>query len=242
MVIRFFAVVLLLFAIASPAQAIPIANPAPAIAGDDDGSSVFLPDDVVVSIEILDLGPLLIGDPFPAGGFGGTEFGFYYYDDPSNRITIFDDTDQNPDPGGAGDDPQLALINFLTGEVLDSDEGTVQSAFTAFADTPIGFYITLSDDLVDFFSFSFNTIYTQASLNPDGEDMAAAFPLLSNPGYLFAFGATSPFGAGNTLLLNLQVAVNVSATTVPAPPALILLLGGLLQLFIVRRRRLRQVG
>jgi len=230
-------VAIAVFSWSNLAWAVLIDNPSPAIAGDDEGAEVFTPDDVVVAIEILDLATILTGGPFPAGGFGGSEFGFYYFNDPGNLITIFDATDQNPDPGGPGDNAQIALLNFLTGEVLDSDAGTTQSNFTPLANTPLGFYLTLSDDFVDFFGFNFNTIYSQASLNPDGEDMVGAFPLLSNPGFLLAFGATSPFGAGETLLLDLQVAVNISPTSVPEPGTLALLSIGLAGMIIGRRKK-----
>jgi len=229
----------LLILLGAPVFATPIMdNPAPNIAGDDDGSTLFLPDSVAVSIEILDLGPLLAGGPFPVDGFGGSTFGFYFAHDPKNLITIFDPTDQNPDPGGPDDSAQSALINFLTGEVTDVDEDATQSTFAPATDSPIGFYLGLSDDLVDFFGFDYDTIFTQAFLNPDGVDRAGTFPLLSNPGYLFGFEGQNPFGDGGPITMGLHVTVNV--TRVPEPSTAVLLLSGLLSLMLVsRRRRLR---
>lgn len=230
------AIACLLTLLGAPVFATPIMdNPAPGIAGDDDGSTLFLPESVAVSIEILDLGPLFSGGPFPVDGFGGSTFGFYFADDPRNLIPIFDPTDQNPDPNGPDDSVQSALINFLSGEVTDVDEDATQSTFAPATGSPIGFYLGLSDDLVDFFGFDYDTIFTQAFLNPDGVDRVGTFPLFSNPGYLFGFEGQNPFGSGGPLTLGLHVTVNV--TKVPEPSTALLVVSGLLSLMLVSRRR-----
>jgi hypothetical protein len=120
---------------------------------------------------------------------------------------------------------------------LDNDDGdSTRSNFISISGGEIGFFLTLADDLVDFFGIDFNTVFTQASLNPAGEDMAAAFPLLDNPRFLLGFATINSFSAdGNTLLLGVNVVVNVVG--VPEPSTFVLLLGDLLPLLLLGRRR-----
>lgn len=236
-------VITLLLTAASAAWSLPLTNPAPSILGNDiGGSGLFSPGNVSVGIEILDLGPLLTGSQasvFPANGFGGAEFGFYFANDPTTRVTIFDSLDQNPDPGGPGSVAQVALIDFLTGEVRDEDAGVQQSAFAAGSSYPIGFYLTLAQDMVNFFGLGFDTIYSESYLNPSAEDMSASFPLLDGSGFMLAFGAVNPFSAtGDSLIFGASIATGITPVTVPEPgTAGLLLLGSAMLLWLRRRPR-----
>jgi len=236
--------VILSLLLAGSASALPIANPYPTQLGSDtNGSGLFRPQDWFVSLEVLDLGPMLTGgpmSPFPSNGFGGAEFGFYYANDPGTRIAIFDPTDQNPDPNGPGSVQQYAAVDFLSGQVFDYDAGnTLQSTFAGGTVAPIGFYLTLSQDLVDFFGFGFNTMYSQASLNPGDQDMAAAYPLLDGSGYLLGFAAANPYSAtGEYFFFGASIATRIAPlVSVPEPDTWALLLIGVLVLLLFRRMR-----
>lgn len=243
--IKDFSIVACLLA-AGPCWAVPIANPNPALLGDDiDGSGLFLPSEQVIGIEILDLGPLLTGgpaSPFPAAGFGGSEFGFYYAGDPSTRTAIFDPFDQDPDPGGPGSVIQLASIDFANGVVYDFDEGAVQSTFTA-RPGPVGFYLRLAADVVNFFGFGFDTIFSEPARN-NGQDMAAAFPLLDDTGFLLGFAAANPYATDEEYyLFGASIVTGIDPVNVPEPGSWSLLLTGLLGLsLVVGRRPLQELG
>lgn len=229
------------FMATGPAWAIPIANPNPSLLADDiGGTGLFNTNGSSLGIEILDLGPVLTGgpgSPFPSTGFGGSEFGFYFANDPTSLTAIFDPTDQDPDPGGPGSITQLASIDFLAGQVLDMDDGgTLQSTFDPASSGPIGFYLTLADDLVNYFGFGFNTLYSQPHLNSGGQDMAAAYPLLDNTGYLLGFAADNPFNSVvDYFFFGASIATNVTPVVVPEPSSWALfLLGGMICLVGMR--------
>jgi hypothetical protein len=233
-------VAVILCVVASAASALVITNPAPGDAGADiSGSGLFSPDDALVGVEISDLGVLLAGGPFPAGGLGGAEFGFYLDSDPGSLITIFDSLDQDPDPGGSGSVVQSALVNFLSGQVIDVDAGVVQSTFPVGTGVDIGFYLTLSADFVSFFGLGFDTIFSEAALNPSSEDMMAAFPLLAADGFLLVFGIEHPTDPDlDPLQVGVNLVANVSASTsVPAPGTFMLTAFGLLILLRIRQMR-----
>jgi hypothetical protein len=209
------------------ASALVINNPAPAAFGPDiGGTGKFLPNDTVISVEVLDTGATL--------GIGGSEFGFYFTANPGVLIPIFEASDENPDPGGPGDTPQTALIDFTSGQVFDGDGGVLQNVFAAGV-APIGFYLTLDPILQGVFGV--NSIFTDPTLNPLGEDMAASFPFLDPgvlDGFLHGFAAIDPNGDGSVTVLGFSATVGVIPVS---EPAMLSLFGiGLLGLMMRRRK------
>ena len=183
-----------------------VTNPLPALFGPDDGSELFIPDQLTITSELV--------DALPANGI----FGFYFSNDPGTRITIFDTTDN---PGSA-----TAVINFAVGAVIDVDAGnTVQSVFTVNAN-PIGFFYEMVPPLA---VIPTNPIYTQSSLNLLGVDLIATFPSLTTPNaYLLGFEAVISVPGTAPQVQTIAFEVQTGIRAVPAPSALaLLLIGGL---------------
>lgn len=141
-----------------------ILNPFPALLDEDDNSEIFDPCLCLTSIE---------GYDFNDQG-SGTTFGFFFTKDPSTLITIFDPLDKK-----VGTTRPSAKIDFVHGKVYDKDDNwSIQSTFTP-KNGYIGFF--LKPDSV-------HTLYTIASMNENGLDVAATFPhMLLDKTYLFGF-------------------------------------------------------
>lgn len=196
---------------AGKVNAVPFANPDPTRFGDDlDGSGIFMPSNTVFSIESFDI--------------GGNTFGFFFENDITNLITIFDPTDQF-DPNDPVPLPQVAQIDFSTGQVLDLDAGNTQDTFTPSLGN-IGFFLDLNPIL------SAPTLFTVPSLNPGGLDVAGTFPLLGNPdAFLLGF-----FNGPNIPVLAFELVDGVTPV-VPEPSTLILLGSGLVGLTLYGRKK-----
>jgi MYXO-CTERM domain-containing protein len=211
----------ILVGFSSASQAVVFPNPNPAVyAPDNDGSGLFLYGQPTLSVELFDYGD--------AAALGtGLEFGFYFAGNPGTRITIFDSTDFTPNP--LPNPPvQLAGINFATGRVGDLDAGVIQDTFTLIANTPIGFYLE-SPSLLGV------PLFTQALLNPGGQDYSGAFRRLDSPfTYLISFALPSV----GTISLNLVGPVS----PVPIPGAAGLWLLGMAGLALFRRRLSRSAA
>jgi hypothetical protein len=143
-----------------------IANPDPTTWGNDDGSELWKPNELVFKASIYDyLGSL---------GFPSVS-GFYFEPFPNELIQIFGTEDQPPS--------QNAAISFNDGIVVDLDTNEVQSNFVDHG-TNIGFFFGFQTDpnIVPVFFF------TQSSLNGQFGDRVSTFPSLSDPNtYLLAF-------------------------------------------------------
>jgi len=149
--------------VAQPSIAVEVGSPSPlpALFGADDGSELFEPSGVVLSMEIWDA----------IGSFTDSTFGFYYADDPTELIPIFEPDDIAPPV-------QSAAVDFSGGRVWDGDEFRVQNTFTP-KDEFIGFYID-SDAL--------GTIYSEGALNASGDEQVGTYALHVNPAiYLLGF-------------------------------------------------------
>lgn len=195
----------LLLAVAG-AQA-TVVNIAPGSFGPDDGTQAFIPGDLNVSVELVD----------PLNG----EFGFFFLNDFSTLIPIFDTAD------GAGD---LAAISFGAGVVYDVEDNLVQNIFTA-GISPVGFYLAIP---------SLPTIYTVDALNIGGLDLVATFPSLAPLNmYLLGFELPSPPGFV-TLAYNLTLGFNGIPAPVPEPSTYALFLVGLIIIGVATRRRQRR--
>lgn len=147
-----------------------ISNPLPGTFDADDHSEIFDPCLCLTSIE---------GYDFNDQG-SGTTFGFFFTDDPGTLITIFDPLDKK-----VGTTRPSAKIDFVNGRVYDKDAGlgVIQDTFTINYGS-IGFFL-MPD--------SVHTLYTVASMNKNGLDLAATFPHKAlDKTYLFGFGFENP--------------------------------------------------
>lgn len=212
----------------SSASAVEIPNPVPADFGPDINQQPaargkFKPDNLVVAVEAVDLGPRA---PVPPGPFDGSDFGFFFASDPTTLIEIFDRTEQNPDPGGPASSPPRARIDFAAGEIVNPvgpgpADDILKNVFTP-GNGKIGFYLTPDPNLQALVGASPGTIYSIPSLNPAGEDLIGIFPA-------FAFDKTFllGFGQGNPVFPYAYHAV-VGVTPAPEPGTLLLTVLGIL--------------
>lgn len=137
--------------------ATPFPNPNPADFGDDiDGSGYFVPNDIIISAELV--------DQLNFTGLG-TSFGFYFK---GNHIATYDIFDVNDISNDGTDD--IALIDFTGNFIWDADLDVLQEVFPDI-DGNIGFY----------FSLVGITLYSDSTLNPGGVDVFGVFPVLSSP-------------------------------------------------------------
>lgn len=207
------------------ASAVVIPNPVPGDFGPDIGGTPpyrgkFVPDNLVVSVEAVDLGPLA---PVPPGPFEGSEFGFFFNSDSGTLIKIFDKSEQNPDPNGPGSAPPRAFIDFVAGTIVDPvgpgpADDVLKSVFTPKNDK-IGFYLIPDPDLQALLGVPIGTIYSTPGLNPGDEDLVGIFPALNfDKTYLMGFGQE-----GNIAFPYAYLAL-VGVTPVPEPGTLFLLL------------------
>ena len=196
----------ILLGFTSNSWGLTIPNPDPTTFGDDvNGEGLFFHGDGLLNLELFDLAGNLSGD------LNGAQFGFYFGGDSGNLIPIFDSLD------GTG---QQAGVNFLTGVVADIDEAAVQSNFAVGSDV-IGFYLLVPTAPVP--------LFTQAILNPGGQDFAAEFPALANPlSFLIAFAINNPARPGEILPLASYGLTPLAAVPLPGAAGLWLLgIGGL---------------
>jgi hypothetical protein len=187
--------------------------------GADDGTELWDPTDVVISVEAFDY----------FGGVADVEssFGFYRASDPTTLITIFSAVDQ--DTSGDGSNPQMAVIDFTSGIVTDFDEMVVESNFTP-GDGEIGFFLHLrnlstSDEL---------DLFTQAALNTaiGGADAFATWASDTEPG-VYLLGAELD-AAGLGLRID---AISGLTSPIPEPAAALVFAFGFLMVGAAIRRR-----
>ena len=137
------------FGMAGSANAAPV-GPIPNYSPDA-GDSYFVPTQdagFIISVEVADV------DSIQAT----SSFGFYFWDDPGNLITIFDPTDQASDPNDANTFPS-AFVSFKDGIVFDFDANVVQDNFTPTLNpSSFGFFLTVLGE----------TIYSDPTRNAGG--------------------------------------------------------------------------
>lgn len=213
------AIALLVFSSAS--WGLTITNPAPGAFGNDiDGNGQFIPGELLFNVELF--------DTLESVGLLGSEFGFYYAGDPGTRFTIFEAADQGPG--------QWATVNFNNGIIRDGDSGVIQSfspAIIANGTNPIGFYLELTSAL-GIAAFGDDIIYTEANLNPIGEDQAAEFPSLGALDAFLIMFADINLNTGAQATLGAYLVAPLAA--VPIPGALGLWLLGLGGIALFRRK------
>jgi hypothetical protein len=181
----------------------------------DDGTELWMPDDIVLSLEVYDV----IGD----NQGWESSFGFYWASDPTTLVTVFGPDDQFAPGDTSG---QQAQIDFVRGIVIDADQLVLESLIPAGAG-PIGFFAHLRSASTDL------TLYSQAALNTAiaGEDAFASWRSDTIPGqYLLGV----EFGQ-QQLALRVDLVRNVSP--IPEPKAALVFLFGLLVVGIALRWR-----
>lgn len=207
----------LLTGFASVGRAAVFTNPLPGFLNDDiQDSGLFRHGNSALSIEYFDR---LDTPPPPSPG---SEFGFYFGSDPSTLIPIFGVDDTTPVPITNG---QQALIDFNLGRVFDLDAGG-SNPFTPMGGGYIGFYLTVPTVTGPV------TLFTQALLNPGGQDVAGTFPFISNPTAL-----AIAFGTPSTGYLSIHAIQPLAAVPIPGAAGLWLL--GITGLALFRRRLAR---
>lgn len=207
----------LLFSLAAQAT---IISPTPEY-GADDGSELFTNTfDNGFAVEIFD---------FAESFTDGLEFGFYFANNVTGLIPIFDTADSSSTTLNS------AIIDFTTGVILDNDTQTIQSLFSGTGD--FGFYLGFYDanGAID------NLVYSQAALNPGGLDFAGTLPSMITPsGYLIGFEAGDSSANGQLLYLGSIFGLTpTSAVAVSAPLTFLLLLCGM-SLVLVRRKAFKR--
>ncbi|MDJ0864787.1 MAG: hypothetical protein QNK03_01680 [Myxococcota bacterium] len=211
-----FAITLMAFA-GSTAQALPLEHyTPPSDFGADDGTELFVNEDWVASLEMRDI-PAQLGQ--------ASSFGFYFESDPSEIITIFEPGDDVT----IGMTSQIAVIDFNNGRIYDWDDFTIQSTFTP-GTGPIAFVASFEEAGSD-------VIYsTDASANPDGEDMAATYPWIGEEDkYLIGFEVE-----GMPVMVDLVAGVVPYVAPTPAMPepgGFLLFAGGFTTIVLATRRR-----
>lgn len=202
--------------VVQPAVAVDVGSPSPvpSLFAADDGAELFEPSGVVLSMEIWDA----------IGSFTDTTFGFYYADDPTELIPIFEPDDIAPPV-------QSAAVDFSGGRVWDGDEFSVQNTFTP-KDEFIGFYID-SDAL--------GTIYSEGALNASAADQVGTYALLVDPSiYLLGFDSDVDKRLAIEIVSGVTpVADQRPGSAVPEPTAAASFSVGLLVIGAALRRRLR---
>ena len=145
-------------------------------------------------------------------GFAATNtFGFYDYQDASNKLQIFD----GADAVGASQ-----TVGFAAGGLATSTYGSA-----LFDDYIFGLYLTSLE----------GTFYSQVALNADGFDHFATFPATGTSGLAGVFdyvvGAEDLYGGGDQDYNDMVVGItDVQPAQVPVPGTLTLLGLGLLAL------------
>ena len=190
-------------------------NPFPDFLEDDiEDNGLFQHGNQAFSIEFFDFSDR---PPLPPPG---SEFGFYYAGDSDTLIPIFSVDDVTPVPITNG---QQALVDFSIGRVFDIDAGG-SDPFTPQGDTNIGFYLKLPTIPL--------TLFSQAILNPGGQDLAGTFPFIQDSQTIaIAFGTPD---LGFLSLHSIQ-----PLAPVPLPGAAGLWLLGIAGLALFRRRLAR---
>lgn len=210
---------LLLLGFSSNGMALSIPPPFAGLAPDINGNGLFRPvGPEAIVFEIFDI---LDNVPAPSG----SEFGFYFANDPASLFAIFEDDDLSSATGPVLG--EAALVDFSRGWITDQESAEVD-LFTPQAATDIGFYWrqTIPGGI---------TLRTQASLNDGGTDAAAEFPYLSNPmTWAIVFGIPLPNGSAS--LLGIQAVDPLMPSPIPLPGAAGLWMLGLAGIALFRRR------
>lgn len=214
----------------APAQAAAFATPpllAP-IAGTDSEASYFRPlDRYSLAIELFDFVERLV--PLDIG----IRFGIFFQDAPETLIPLFDAADSRliEEPGLPPVRPR-ARVDFQKGGVYDADSEILQTTFTPSA-SPFGFFIQSPGRNV-------LTLFSDASLNVNGNDFFAAFPLLAEQN-AFALDFTSLGLPDSVPGLYVAVMSGIEPVAAPIPlPTGLVLMGSALTVVVTglgRRRR-----
>lgn len=199
----------LVAAVTSVADAAPllVGQPSPVDGfGPDDGTELFLPEEAVVGVEGIDF--------FGTLPSFESSFGFYRSSDPTTLITIFSADDQ--DFSGTGDNPQLAIIDFLNGLVIDADEVVLEGEPFDPGMGAIGFFLTIEDTATG----DELTLFTEAERNTviGGLDAFASFRSNTEPN-VYLLGAELE---SEQLILRIDLLDGVSAIPEPGGMALFL--------------------
>ena len=193
------------------------------IAGADSEATYFRPlDRYALAIELFDFVERLV--PLDIG----IRFGLYFQDAPETLIPLFDAADSRliEAPGLPPIRPR-ARIDFLKGGVYDADSEILQTTFTP-SDAPFGFFIQSP-------GLNVLRLFSDASLNVNGNDFFAAFPLLAEQN-AFALDFTSLGLPDSVPGLYVAVMSGIEPVTAPIPlPAGLVLLGSALSVLAARQ-------